>query len=75
MAYILGDSERKILEMMSRQLLVTRSEIAAHLGKALLDGEQYSVNRLVDMGYVEKVESLGTCYVITQAGIRAMKQE
>ena len=72
---MLSDSERKILEMMSRQLLVTKSEIAAHLGKTVLDGEQYSVNRLVEIGYVEKVESLGVCYVITQAGIRAMKQE
>ncbi len=70
---MLTDSEKRILELMSRQLLVTKAEIASHLGKAVLDGEQYSVNRLVDMGYVEKVESLGTCYVITQAGIRAVK--
>ena len=72
---MLSDSERKILEFLSRQLLVTKAEIARMLGMSHLDGEQYSVNRLVDMGYVEKVESLGTCYVITQNGIRAIKQE
>jgi hypothetical protein len=72
---MLSESERKILDIVSKQLLITKGEIAAKLGKSHLDGDSTVLNRLVELGYVEKVESLGTCFVVTQAGIRASNGE
>jgi len=66
----LSDVDRRILDILSGQLLVNKTELARKVG---LTGIVTSLDRLMNMGFVEKVESLGVCYVITQQGIRAMK--
>ncbi len=69
---MLTDTDKKILELMKERLLVNKEEIARLLG-ANGNGMDTSFQRLAEMGYIEKVESLGTCFVITQTGIRALK--
>ena len=71
---MLSESERKIMEIMSRQLLITKGELVMQLEKEKLNGADVSLNKLKNMGYVDKVESLGTCFVLTQAGHRALKE-
>lgn len=66
----LSDVDRRILDILSGQLLVNKTELAKKVGLA---GIVTSLDRLMNMGFVDKVESLGICYVITQQGIRAMK--
>jgi hypothetical protein len=70
---MLSDVDRKILEMLSRQLLVTKGELILQLNREKHNGTDISIGRLRDMGYIDKVESLGTCLVITQKGMRALK--
>lgn len=70
---MLSESERKIMEILSKQLLITKGEIILQLEKEKLNGADTSLHRLRNMGYVDKVESLGTCYVLTQAGQRALR--
>lgn len=68
----LSEVDRKLLEILAGQLLVNKTELARKLGSNGIDS---SLGKLMSMGFVDKVESLGICYVITQQGIRAMKGE
>ena len=70
---MMSDVERRILELASRNLLITKDEIARFLNKDEFDGTGVCVGRLQELGYLDKVESLGTAFVITQKGIRAFK--
>jgi hypothetical protein len=70
---MMSDVERRILELASKNLLVTKEEIARSLNRDEYDGTSTSVSRLQEMGFLDKVESLGTAFVITQKGIRAAK--
>jgi hypothetical protein len=70
---MLSDQEKKVLEVVSRQLLITKGEIMSFLNKERVNGTDIMLQRLRDAGYIDKVESLGTCFVITQKGIRAMQ--
>lgn len=74
---MMNDSEKKMLDMMSKNLLLTKGEIFSRMEKEGVNssGANISLGKLVDMGYVEKIESLGICYAVTQAGIRTMKTE
>jgi len=72
---MLSESEKKIMEILSKQLLITKGELIMQLEKEKLDGADVSLNKLRSMGYIEKVESLGTCYVLTQAGQRALRED
>ena len=69
---MLSETERKILDVMSKQLLITKAELTRHVGR--YDGVDVHIQRLSDMGLVEKIESLGVAFVITQKGIRALKE-
>jgi hypothetical protein len=69
---MLSDVEKRILELLSKQLLVTKSELIVQLNREKHNGSDISIHRLRDMGYIDKVESLGTCLVITQKGMRAL---
>ncbi|MBL7206691.1 MAG: hypothetical protein ISS36_03775 [Candidatus Aenigmarchaeota archaeon] len=69
---MLTNVEREILTLMSGQLLITKTELAVKLSKES-NGIDTSIGRLRDLGLIDKVESLGICYVITQKGIRATK--
>ncbi|RLJ05749.1 MAG: hypothetical protein DRP13_03180 [Candidatus Aenigmatarchaeota archaeon] len=71
---MLDQSEKRILEILSKDLLVTKGELVNRLSREGLDSVELGLNRLRQMGYIEKVESLGTAFVITQSGMRAMKE-
>ncbi len=64
----MGDVEKQIFDMVCRQLLVNKKELVSKF-KAT-GGLETGLSRLIGMGYIDKVESLGTCYVATQKGIR-----
>ncbi|RLI97851.1 MAG: hypothetical protein DRO99_02310 [Candidatus Aenigmatarchaeota archaeon] len=66
----LSDVDRRVLDILANQLLVNKTELVRKLGS---NGVGTSLDKLMNMGFVDKVESLGICYVITQQGIRAMK--
>jgi len=72
---MLTDQDKKVLEVVSRQLLITKGEIMSFLNKERMNGTDTMLQRLRDAGYIDKVESLGTCFVITQKGIRAMQEQ
>jgi len=65
---MLSESDRKLLEILSKKHLVTKGELKFKEH----DGVDLNLNRLIELGLVEKVESLGTAFVITQKGIRAI---
>ena len=70
---MLSDQEKRVLEVVSKQLLITKGEIMSFLNKDKANGTDITLQRLRDAGYIDKVESLSTCFVITQKGIRAMQ--
>lgn len=70
---MLSDTEKRILELLSRQLLITKGELTVQMNKEKHNGSDVSINRLREMGYIDRVESLGTCLVITQKGMRALQ--
>ncbi len=70
---MMSEVERRILELASKNLLITKEEIARTLNRNEYNGTDTSVCRLQEMGLLDKVESLGTSFVITQKGIRAAK--
>jgi len=65
--------ENDVLKILSKRQLVTKSELVIQLGGG--NGISTAVQRLKDMGYIDSVESLGNCLVITQAGIRNLKND
>ena len=65
---MMGELEKQIFELVCKQLLVNKKELVSRF-KAT-GGLETGLSRLIDMGYIDKVESLGTCYVATQKGIR-----
>ncbi len=71
---MLSDVERRILELLSKQLLITKGELTVQLNRERHNGSDISIHRLREMGYIDKVESLGTCLVITQKGMRALNE-
>ncbi len=72
---MMSEVERRILELAARNLLITKEEIARALNRDEYDGTSVCVGRLEELGFLEKVESLGTVFVITQKGIRISKGE
>jgi hypothetical protein len=69
---MLSDVDKRVLELLSKQLLVTKGELIVQLNREKHNGSDISISRLREMGYIDKVESLGTCIVITQKGMRAL---
>jgi len=65
----------KVLKLMSGNLLLTKTEIAYNLSK---DGDGSSVDevlrRLRDLELVQRVESIGTSFVITSKGQKVLKR-
>jgi len=70
---MLSETDMKILDILKGRHLITKSELNGLLRKEDWNGGQVSVDRLMEMGYIDKVESLGTCLVITQKGIRLLE--
>lgn len=71
---MLSDVEKRVLELLSRQLLITKGELIVQLNSEKHNGSDISIHRLREMGYIDKIESLGTCIVITQKGMRALRE-
>jgi len=67
--------ENEILSIMSKRQLITKSELIIQLKRDNHNGVEGAVQRLKDMGYLDSVESLGNCLVITQSGIRTLRNE
>lgn len=70
---MLTEQEKRILEIVSKQLLITKGEIMSLLNKEKVNGTDLMLQRLRDASYIDKIESLGTCFVVTQKGIRAVQ--
>ena len=66
----LSEVDKRVLDILSNQLLVNKGELVQKIGS---NGIGTSLEKLMGMGLVDRVESLGVCYVITQHGIRAIK--
>ncbi len=71
---MLSEEEKKILDLMSKQMLITKSELVVQLQKNNYNGTEVSIQKLRELGYIDKVESMGNCIVITQKGLKAMRQ-
>jgi len=72
---MLNENDKKVLEIISKQQLITKSELAQKVNSGDYSKIQTHVSRLMELGYIEQVESLGTCLVITQKGMRAINGE
>ncbi|MBI4176285.1 MAG: hypothetical protein HY518_03705 [Candidatus Aenigmarchaeota archaeon] len=70
---MLNDADRRVLEILNTKLLVTKDEVARQLRQDNANGTDLNFQKLKEMGLIEKVESLGTCWVITQKGMRALR--
>jgi predicted transcriptional regulator len=70
---MMGDVEKQIFDMICKQHLVNRKELVSRF-KAT-GGLETGLSKLIDMGLISKVESLGTCYVVTQKGIRTFEND
>jgi len=71
---MLTEADKKILKVMGKNLLMTTGELSRAINREAANGEMPSLQRLIELGYVEKVESIGTTLVLTQKGMRAMKE-
>ena len=71
---MLSEAEKRILKLMSEKLLITKAELIMSLEKEKHNGAEMSIQRLKNMGYIDKVESLGNCLVLTQQGQRALRE-
>ncbi len=70
---MLTSEERKILEIIDKRLLITENELVSMLRQENVNGGDHTIRKLRDWGFIERVHSLGTCIVITQKGMRALK--
>lgn len=63
--------EQKILVLLEKQSLITTTELSKILGDS--DGVDTALARLRQEGFIKKIESLGTCWVITKKGLDVVK--
>jgi hypothetical protein len=71
---MLTQKDLKVLRIMSSNLLLTRTEIAYQILQDGLDGAEEVLRKLRDMELVQRVDSLGTSFVITSKGQKALKR-
>lgn len=70
---MLTETEVKVLDILSTNLLAKTNEISAHLGED--DGVTPTLQKLMSMDCVKTVEPMGEkCYVITQKGTRLLRE-
>ena len=72
---MLNINEKRILEILDKNHLMTRSELSSTMEKENLNGTETIINRLKDRGLVDNVQNLGNCIVITKSGMRALKSK
>lgn len=71
---MLNMNEKAILELLSKRHLITKSELLSVIQKESMNGGEASVGRLKDKGFIDHVQNLGNCIVITKLGIKALKE-
>ena len=70
---MLSETEVKVLDILSKNLLARAREISAHIGEE--DGVVPTLQKLMSMDCVKTVEPMGEkCYVITQKGTRLLRE-
>jgi len=72
---MLNMNERTILEILEKRHLVTKTELMELVDKENLNGADVSLGRLRDKGYIDQVQNLGNCLVLTKMGMRALKED
>ncbi len=72
---MMNTNERTILELLEKRHLVTKSELMALLARENVNGADVSVGRLRDKGFIDSVQNLGNCLVLTKRGLRALKED
>jgi predicted transcriptional regulator len=70
---MLTETERFILKVFSERHLLSTNEIASVLKNRSDDGVASTLKDMISDGYLQKVESLGNCFIITKKGIQALK--
>jgi hypothetical protein len=68
---MMGDIEKQIFEMICKQSLANKKELVSRFKSTGV--LETATSKLIEMGYVSRIESFGTCYVPTQKGIRAFE--
>ncbi len=69
---MLTKTEKKILEIVGKNLLVRKTELIEKLGK--INGISTAIQKLKEQGYINTVEPIGgTCYVITSTGQKVLQ--
>lgn len=71
---MLNNNEKKILEILEQRHLVTKSELMTMVDKENINGADVSIGRLRDKGFIDQVQNLGNCLVLTKMGLRALKE-
>ena len=61
------DGERKVLELLKKNHVLTKGEFA----RAGIANSERAIQRLKEQGYITSIESMGNSLVITQKGMRA----
>ena len=70
---MLNGSERQLLDVICQRMLVTKGELKALVQEPQNGGLEGAIRKLKELGYIEHIESMGTCIVPTQRGIRAVR--
>ena len=72
---MLSNTERRVLEIINSRLLITEKEFNSVMQKEQINGVDTTFQTLKDSGFIDRIESLGTCIVITQKGMRALQEK
>lgn len=72
---MLNEKDLKVLKVMSSNLLLTKSEITRQLSEDGFEETNEVLMKLKDMDLVKRVESIGTSFVITSKGLKALKKD
>ena len=71
---MLGEREKRVLEIISKHLLMRKEELKRALESEGFDDGTSIANKLADLGYVKFVDAVGSpCYTITQTGMKVLK--
>lgn len=70
---MLTQIEKYILKVFSERHLLSIGEIESVLKRKREDGVDSALKYLISSGYIQKVESLGNCFIITKKGLKALK--
>jgi len=72
---MLNMNEKRILEILAKRHLATKSELNSLFSQENLNGTDISMGRLRDRGYIDQVPNLGNCIIITKLGLQALEED